>query len=442
MLKTRSLISIFLLSALSPAQERVLRLSLKRAVEIATSAEGNARVQLATELTRQAESRSAQTRAALLPNIDSSISHQSSTRNLSALGLSLSSPLPGLRLPEFVGPFNVVDVRATGTQSLFDLSSIRRYQAARAGVGAARLEVAATADQVASQAAKAYLTALRAETDVETVRANVTLAEALLKQAENLKAAGTGTGIDVTRARVQLMNEKQRLLTTRNERRRAHLQLLRAMNLRLDMEIELSDKLEYTPVDAGALEQAQAKAAELRPDYRAQQQKLENARLASSASKMERVPALGFFADYGSIGSGLDHALPTRTFGVSLRVPIFDGGRRDARRAEAASQWRQERIRANELRDQIDLEVRLALDSLRSAEEEVQVAREGLGLAENELSQARRRYEAGVAGSIEVTDAQSRLARARDNQTWALYHHAQARIDLAQATGTLRGMFE
>jgi outer membrane protein len=54
------------------------------------------------------------------------------------------------------------------------------------------------------------------------------------------------------------------------------------------------------------------------------------------------------------------------------------------------------------------------------------------------LAQARRRVDAGVAISLEVTDAQTRLSRARDNQTTALFHHAQARIDLGQATGTLR----
>ena len=46
----------------------------------------------------------------------------------------------------------------------------------------------------------------------------------------------------------------------------------------------------------------------------------------------------------------------------------------------------------------------------------MKVAKEGLTLAENELNQARRRYEAGVANSIEVTDAQTRLERARDNR--------------------------
>ena len=82
--------------------------------------------------------------------------------------------------------------------------------------------------------------------------------------------------------------------------------------------------------------------------------------------------------------------------------------------------------------------MRLALDALSSAQDEVTVAKDGLDLAENELAQARRRYEAGVSDSLEVTDAQTRLERARDNQTAALYSYNVARIDLAQAMGTVR----
>ena len=107
--------------------------------------------------------------------------------------------------------------------------------------------------------------------------------------------------------------------------------------------------------------------------------------------------------------------------GIQVKVPIFDGGRRDARRAESASQFRAESVRTNDLKEQIELDVRLALDGLQSADQEVKVAQEGLELANNELTQARRRYEGGVAISVEVTDAQTRLERARDNQTCLLY---------------------
>jgi outer membrane protein len=63
-----------------------------------------------------------------------------------------------------------------------------------------------------------------------------------------------------------------------------------------------------------------------------------------------------------------------------------------------------------------------------------------LALAESELAQARRRYGAGVTNGLEVTDAQTRLARARDNHVAALYSYNQARIDLGQAMGIVRRM--
>jgi outer membrane protein len=421
-----------------------LQLSLKRAVELATSPEGNTNIQLAGEALKQAQARSSQARAALLPNVDATISDQSLTRNLAAMGIGLDFvvPLPGFQFPAFVGPFSTFDARVTGSQSVFDFASIRRFQASRVGVSAAKSDVDTTEERVAATVARAYLAAVKADTDVETAQANVSLSEAVLKQAEHQKAAGTGTGIDITRAKVQLANDRQRLLVTENDRRAAHLRLLRAMSMRLDTEVELTDRLQYIPVDAVTLEQAKAAALQERPDYRAQKEREATARFAASATKLERLPSVQAFGDYGDNGTGLGSALPTRTYGIAVRIPIFDGGRRDARRAESASQYRAEALRTADLKDQIELDTRLALDELRSAEDQVKVAREGLQLAESELTQARRRYDAGVANSLEVTDAQTRLARARDNHTAALFGYSIARLDLAQAMGRVRAMVQ
>jgi outer membrane protein len=309
-------------------------------------------------------------------------------------------------------------------------------------VNAAKSDSDGSAEQVAATVARAYLAAVKADADVETAQSNVTLSEAVLKQAENRKEAGTGTGIEVTRAKVQLANDRQRMLVAGNARRSAVLQLLRAVGLRLDTEIALTDKLQYLPVDAVTLEQARAQAIQARPDLQAQQDREANARLLASGTKLERLPTVAAFGDYGSSGAGLNNSLPTRTVGISVRVPLFDGGRRDARRGESASQYRSEKVRTNDLKEQIELDVRLALDALHSAEEQVKVAKEGLELAENELTQARRRYEAGVAIGVEVTDAQTRLERARDNQTQAIYSHNLGRLDLAQSMGAVRRMVE
>jgi outer membrane protein TolC len=419
-----------------------VELSLKRAVQLAVSPEGNTRVKLTAEALKQAESRTGQARAALLPDLSAAFTDQSLTRNLAAQGLQFKVPIPGFRFPSFVGPFTTMDARLSASQSVFDFSSLRRFQASKVGVSAARSDINGSSEQVAAQVARAYLAAVRADADVESAKANVTLSEAVLQQSQNQKAAGTGTGIEITRARVQWANDRQRLLVAENARRSAGLQLMRAIGLRLDTELVLTDKLQYVPVDAVTLEQAKAQAMKERPDLEAQQEREANARLLASATKLERLPTVAAFGDYGSSGTAFDSSLPTRTIGISVRVPLFDGGRRDARRTESASQYRVEKVKTSDLKEQIELDVRLALDALHSAEEQVKVSKEGLELAENELSQARRRYDAGVAIGVEITDAQSRLERARDNQTTALYNYNVGRIDLAQAMGAVRRSVE
>jgi outer membrane protein len=435
-------ICLLVLSSLAGAAAQPLPLTLKRAVEIATTREGNTRVQLATESVKQAQERASEARASLLPDVEASFSDQSRTVNLAALGLQAGTfaiPVPGFHIVTFVGPFTTTDARITASQTIFDFGALRRYQSAKGSVAAARAESDSTDEQVAAQVSRAYLAALRSDMDLETARANVTLSEALLKQAQDLKTAGTGTGIEITRARVQLANDRQRLLAAGNARHSAYLQLLRTMNLRLDTELALTDTLSYTPVEPATLADAQSQALKQRPDLKAQQQREASARLTASATKLERLPSLAAFGDYGAIGTGLDSSLPTRTVGIQLKVPIFDGGRRDARREETASQYRSERVKTADLRDQVELDVRLALDSLKSATEQVKASQEGLTLAQDELAQARRRVDAGVAVSVEITDAQTRLERARDNQTSALYSYNVARLDLAQAMGKAMG---
>jgi outer membrane protein TolC len=340
------------------------------------------------------------------------------------------------------GPFTVFDARAGVTQTIFDFGAIRRYQASKTSIQAAGDENDAARDQVARQTAVQYLTALRAAARVESTEADVKLAESLLQLAANQKEAGTGTGIEVTRAKVQLAQARQQLLLAQNDWRQAQLELLRTMGLRLDAPVRLTGALDLKPVEDVTAEKALEVALHARADWKAQQKREEASRLTYSGVRLERLPSVAGFADYGSIGTGLTNAIPTRTYGVSMRVPIFDGGRRDARRNESRSQYEQERVRTTDLRRQIELEIRLALDDLSSAGDQVTVAAEGLAQAQAEVEQAQRRYKAGVAASVELTDAQSRLARARDNHIAALFLLNRARLDLWQAMGTTRQMVD
>jgi len=432
--KPMALLAIFAMEAWA---QTTMPLSLKRAVDIALAPDGNTRVALAIESVEQAHRQQAEAKSSFLPSFDGSVNDHRETSNLKAYGFSFTLPVPGFVLPTIVGPFSVFDARVTAQQSVFSFADLRRYQAAKITAIAVATDAAATRNSVSDEVARDYLACLLAEANRTTARANVELSEALLKLARQQKDAGTGTGIEVTRAEVQLANDRQSLIRADNDRNRAVLVLLKAVGLKMDIPVEFSSKLEFKPVEAAAEAQLVEQALKARPELKEQQQRQDAARLSLGAIKNERLPSLGAQADYGTIGSNLVGAHPTYTMGVSLKVPIFDGARREARIGESASLYRQEQIRTRDVGQQIELQVRTALESLRSAAAEVQSATEGLGLSESELAQARRRYEAGVATSVEVTDAQTRLQRARDNLVKALYDHNVARLDLATATGTI-----
>lgn len=428
------------LTAAFAQEARVMPLTLEQAVDLALAPTGALRLQLAHELITQAEAQRGQARAALLPGADGAYTFRSFTNNLEAFGVRLEIPGLPFRPPNFVGPIETSDWRAQFQWNALDLSAWTRYRAAGSRLRAATLEEQAARNRAAAETVRAYTALQRAGQMVETARANVALAERLLRLAKSRKAAGAGTGIEITRAGVQLANERARLAVAGQERNAAELQLLRAMNLPLVTRVELLDELRYLPVEppdpAAILEAARA----ARPELQAQRERRRAAGLSLNAARWERLPSLQAFGDYGVIGTSFGSGLPTRAVGVRVNLPVFDGGRRDARRAEAASLARQEELRTREVEQQVELEVRTATDALVSAEAQVRTALEALALAEQELAHAERRYEAGVAPALEVADAQTRVSRAREQKVTALFRHRSARVEMGVAAGALESI--
>lgn len=424
------------------AETRALPLSLRQAVDLALAPTGGLRLQLANELVRQADAQRAFARGVFLPSVDGGYTVRSFTQNLEAFGLQISSPGLPFTIPRFVGPIDTYDVRATATWSAFDLSGWTRYKAAGSRLKAANLDEQAQRNLTAAAVINAYTACQRARQLVATAQANVALAERLLRLAGSQKSAGTGTGIDIVRAQTQVASERQRLIASEEDRNAADLQLMRAMNVPLDARLDLTDELQYKPVDETPVAKALDVARQQRPELKAQSARGAAARLNYDAAKYERLPSAQAFGDYGVIGTSPSAGLPTRAVGVRVSIPIYDGGRRDARRAENASLLRQEQIRTRDVEQQVEMEVRASLDALRSAEQQVRAAMETLALSEKELEQAQRRYEAGVAPGLEVTDAQTRVSRAREQKVNALFQHRAARVSYGVATGMIEHVLD
>src|SRR5712692_5543820 len=164
---------------------------------------------------------------------------------------------------------------------------------------------------------------------------------------------------------------------------------------------------------------------------------MEVARLNDRAAELERLPLIAGYGDYGALGS--TRIASTYTFGVSVRLPVFDGGRRGSHRAGALADMRQQELRAAEVRRRVELEVRRAFEKIRLAGRLLEISEETARLANDELGHARRRYEAGLTPGVDVVEAQTRLARSQDDRVAALYGRGQAIVEMAAAMGTMDG---
>ena len=165
----------------APAQ-----LSLTDAIHLAL--DNNLATLSAQEQRRAATGFKQQARSALLPNISGATYQASLTENLAALGFQPGT-FPGINTA-FIGPFNNFDARARLVQNIFDLSAIRNYQSSRQGERIAEFRQQLAREQVSEATALTYLETLRSERNVSAAQANVTLAEALLRLAQDQRNAG------------------------------------------------------------------------------------------------------------------------------------------------------------------------------------------------------------------------------------------------------------
>lgn len=416
-----------------------LRLSLHDAIQAAI--DNNVNVRLLRERIAAAQSAANTSLGALLPNVSGYATGRNQTVNLAAFGI----PQNGLSALGLSGgvtqPFDVYDARASLVQNIFSLSLIQRWRAARTGVDVASLEAEVTKRDVMATTGLLYMEAIRAEAAVKARQADIELSQQLLKLAQDRKKAGVATGLDVTREEVQLENTRQRLLVAQNDQESAKLNVIRALGIDFDVRLTLTDELSLVNVASQSPTDALLAARENRTELKAQITRQKLASLSLSSVTSERVPSLSFNGDYGWIGLKPEDALATRSVGLMLSVPIFDGGQREGRISENRSRVRQESIRMKDVSDQITLEVRSALLTLDSSMQQVAVAEKGIELAMKELTFARDRFAAGLATNIEVTNAQTSVARARDNLIEALFRFNASRINLARAKGELEQIF-
>lgn len=374
--------------------------------------------------------------SALLPQISASGSENVEQNDLATLGLKV----PGI--PRVVGPYSYSTAQISASQTLFSYASIQRLRSAGSEKQAAQLNYQDTLDAITLTVGNAYLEAIADLSRIHAQEAQVSNAKALYRQAQDEMQAGTAPRIDVTRTGVQLQTEEYTLSVARNNFAIAKLALARAIGLPLGQQFELADTLPYSELDSLNLDDALRMADQSRSDLKAALNAEKAAEQKLSAAKGERLPTLGVDGDYGDTGQTFGHSHGTFNFEAGVRVPIFTGGRIKAEITQANAALKSRTAEADNLRGQIDYDVRSALLNLDAAREQVAVAKQNVALANENLARSKDRFASGVTDSVEVVQAEQALASADDQYISSLYNHNFAKLSLARALGVARTHYE
>lgn len=415
----------------SASSSATLQLTLKQAVQLALKQ--NPQRVIAQILISESDRNSQIARSALLPHAD--VEAQGAIVQYNVQSIERASKRQEL------GPFQVIQTGPAFSQSIFNLPLIRAYQIGREGARQSRADELTARETVVNAVVDQYLLILRALATRDAAIARVTLAQRLYEQATELQKTGIGLNIDTVRANVELQNERQNLIDAETLTYTTKYALAELLDLPRDQDLDVADHLDFYDLPALEKEALLNQAFASRPELRSLDSQQRIARLSTDSAGEQRLPQLDFSGFWLYQGSRFNDGIPAYTYAVSLQFPIFTGGRIRAEEARAKLDEQRVAQLRQQLEAQIVNQVKSALAELNAARNSVDVANLGYKLAQEEVAQAQRRFQAGVTTNIEVITAQDELARASDNQIGALYQFNLSRAALARATGNIEATY-
>lgn len=283
-------------------------------------------------------------------------------------------------------------------------------------------------ERVALDTKSAYYGLLAAQRNAETANEEVASTEKHSQIAQTRLKADTAPKFDVIRADVQLAEAKERLLDAQNAVAISKQVLLTAMG-RPDLQIDNVACADAT-LKPQPLQDLLALALSQRTDLLAAKHLVQAAQAGLGRARAENKPSVKTLAGYRSYATQTPLQLDGWYAWLGVGLPVFDGGYASARRDEARSTLTEAEANARAVENAVILDVKRSYLDFTSATAKESVALGRVGQAEEAYRLATLRYESGLATSVEVTDAQSALTRARNDLT-------NSRLDISTASARL-----
>jgi outer membrane protein TolC len=379
---------------------------------------------------KQAEGERVTARSALIPSINAAISEEFERLNLRTMGVESSM------FPTAV-KFNYFDARAVMlNEPVFDLVKIDNLKSAGEVVKSTIKAARDSRDLIVLAVAGSYLQLIATQARISAARAEITTSRAVSQQADDRLSAGLAPRIDATRSRVQLQTEQERLRSLEADFATEKLRLARIIGLPLGQQFTLVDHYLYSPVTDLTEETVLHRAMSERRDLQSAADSLKAAENSLKAAHAERVPSLAVTADFGAAGpTPSRHSTGVYSVYGTLTIPIFEGGRIHGEIEQAVALVAERQAAFDNLRGQVDEDVRQAFIDLNAAADQVGVAKNNVDLAHDTLTQSRDRFAAGVADTVELVQAEQTVVQADNDYITAVFQHNLAKVSLARAIG-------
>ena len=372
---------------------------------------------------------------------------------------------------------------------------VNEFRAATLLSDAASHIFARSEEELVFNVSSAYFSILAQREVIESAEFSREVLSQHLARTEELIEARKAAPVDALRTEVRLAEVEHQLLEERNryEIQRRLLANLMGVDDDETREIELAGALseDDQPRDDESIREIVRRAFRQRPDYAAALAEVEAQARRVDAARGKREPTISFEAAYGgrwgfdgsgdpsagvgdpsfsinaagapsfstasrlpgggalastwgpegfssarfipATGDSADSFRDSGRIGVTVDVPIFEGGQIQASVAKERAQLRAAQHRLRRLELEMQLEVETAILNVTSALERVGVAEKSIAEAEESLKLERQKYNLGRGAIVDVLDAEEALLQAQTNYYGALadYHIAKAELQLA-----------
>ena len=258
---------------------------------------------------------------------------------------------------------------------------------------------------------------------------------------------------DLLTAQVQLSNLKPSILQTENSIRIAKLMLKMYLSIPEQVEIEVEGELDAMRDKVLAGTEGLTTDTSDNSDLRTLELQEDLLRLQLKAENASRLPTIGAFGNFTLTGNNMgsvsfDQATMEMTTikdgyfwqnplsaGIRVSVPLFSGLTKMNRSREIKNQISQIGLQRTYARQQVDVQVRSALNDLLTARETMYAQELTVEQARKAYSISDTRYRAGAGTILELNSAQLAQTQAQLNYSQAIFDYLTAKAEYDRIVG-------